>query len=73
MKEKLNVLRLKELCIHVWSQFTLDEREMYYCGLGTIEFVYSIANVLFMDTEELTDEALDEILDELGEPDDEDI
>ena len=71
MKDELNVARLKELCIHIWSKFTLEERELYYIGLGTIEFVYSVANVLFMDTDALTEEILDEICDELGEPDEE--
>lgn len=67
----MNVSRLKELCVKVWNLLTLEERERYYYGDGTIQFVYDVSDIAFMDADDLTEEALDEILDELGEPDDE--
>ena len=67
----MNKARLKEMCCKVWSLLTLEEREAYYYGIGTIGFVDYIKQILAIDDIVLTDEKLDEILDELDEPDDE--
>lgn len=69
--DKVNKPRLKEMCCKIWDQLTLEERERYYYGDGTIQFVSDVANILFMDDERLSEEELDDILDELDEPDDE--
>ena len=66
---KIAVARLKELCTKIWYQLTLEERENFYYGEGTIGFVSSICDILFYDSEELTEEDWDEILEDLTEPD----
>lgn len=55
--------RLKEMCVTIWSMLTDDEAEGYFCGVGTIGFVESVADLLFIDMEEVSEEELDVILD----------
>ena len=69
--KNVNKTRLKEMCCNIWYRLTLEERERYYYGDGTIQFVSDVANILFMEAEELSEEDLDDILDELAEPDNE--
>ena len=66
---KINLARLKELCTKIWYQLTLEERENFYYGEGTIGFVSTVCDILFYNPDDLTEESWDEILDELGEPD----
>lgn len=58
--------RLKELCVAFWSMFTEDEKEGYYCGMGTIGFVEDVSSMIGFDLEKLTEEEFDEILSHLN-------
>ena len=59
--------RLKEMCVAIWSMLTDDEAEGYFCGTGTIGFVESVADLLFIDMEEVSEEELDAILDAIDD------
>ena len=59
--------RLKEMCVTIWSMLTDDEAEGYFCGTGTIGFVESVADLLFIDMEEVSEEELDVILDAIDD------
>jgi hypothetical protein len=59
--------RLKEMCVAIWSMLTDEEAEGYFCGTGTIGFVESVADLLFIDMEEVSEEELDVILDAIDD------
>ena len=54
-------LRLTELCNTIWKLLTDDERENYFYDCGTIGFVEAVADMLYLDLEELSDTELDDI------------
>lgn len=56
-------LRLKEQCCSMWSQLNDNEKEYYYYGAGTIEFVETVATTLDLNIDLLTVYELDEIID----------
>ena len=53
--------RLTELCNTIWKLLTNDERENYFYDCGTIGFVEAVADMLYLDLEELSDTELDDI------------
>ena len=59
--------RLKEMCVAIWSMLTDDEVEGYFCGMGTIGFVESVADLIFFDLETLSEAEFDAILDAIYE------
>jgi hypothetical protein len=59
--------RLKEMCVAIWSMLTDDEAEGYFCGMGTIGFVESVADLIFFDLETLSEAEFDAILDAIYE------
>jgi hypothetical protein len=59
--------RLKEMCVAIWSMLTDEEAEGYFCGMGTIGFVESVAALIFFDVEELSEEDWDAILDAIDD------
>jgi hypothetical protein len=58
---KFEKLRLTELCNTIWKLLTNDERENYFYDCGTIGFVEAVADMLYLDLEELSDADLDDI------------
>ena len=60
---KEDKVRLKEMCIKVWSLLTDDEKEQYYYNDGTIGFVEDMSNILYIDSNKLTVTDLDDIID----------
>ena len=56
--------RLIKMCQTVWSAFTDEERETYDgCGAGTYDFIESVANLIFFDVSELSEDDMDKICD----------
>ena len=57
--------RLEDLCKKIWIQLTNEEKERYFFGEGTIEFVADVADILGIDSNALTEDELDTLLNDL--------
>ena len=57
--------RLVELCKAIWSTMTEEEKENYAgIGAGTYDFIEAVAELIFFDVSELSEDDLDKICDE---------
>jgi hypothetical protein len=56
--------RLIKMCQTIWNAFTEEERENYSGeGAGTYDFIESVADLIFFDVSELSEDDLDKICD----------
>jgi hypothetical protein len=57
--------RLKVLCLLAWALLTDEEKEAYFYGTGTIEFIEDVAKIFNIDADELSEEFIDEVAEQL--------